>query len=168
MMRGFCSSPPWQAGDIGAERNSSALARLIQVGQFVYGDRHWRWNHIFVVTDDNGGTVEALGAGVVRSTVGDRTVINLGCPPGVDRLKVVEFAVSKVGTPYDFLDDVLLGFDCLPPHTELHTDGRRLICSELGCEALIAGGWESPRKPALTKPGDLIDALTSAPERIHA
>ena len=153
----------WERGDIGAERNGSFLARLIQFGQLLYGDRNWRWNHIFVVTDSAGSTVEAVGKGVCRGTVAGRDVVKLRFPEGVDREKVAAFAESKLGVKYDYWDDVLLGVDCLPPKTQFHTaDGDRLICSELGAEALAAGGWVSPKLPALTKPGDLVDELGTA------
>lgn len=153
----------WAPGDIGAERNNSKLARLIQAGQLLWGDRNWHWNHIFVVTDSDGGTIEAAGRGVVRSNVGNRDVIKLRFPDGVERSKVVAFATSKLGTPYDYWADVVLGIDCLF-HTRLRGESqRRLICSELGALALRAGGWTPPIPTWLIKPGDLVDELGTDP-----
>ncbi len=150
----------WRPGDLGAETNSSFVARLIQFGQVLHGNRHWHWNHIFVVTTAAGDTVEAMGRGVARGRVGDRKVLNLGCPPGVDRQKVVAFAESKVGVLYNYLGVVLLGIDALF-HTRFHTKARGpLFCSELGAEALAAGGWTSSKSAALEYPADLVDALS--------
>ena len=151
----------WRAGDIGATRGSGFAARLIRFGQRLHGDRYYRWNHIFVVVDDQGGTVEAGGHGVERSNVSKHPeTLNLGCPAGVDRARVAGLAVSKLGVEYGYLDVVLLGIDCLTG-AELHLRrGDSLICSQLGALALIAGGWHSPLPPALTMPADLVAALT--------
>lgn len=151
----------WRAGDIGATTGSAFVSRLIQTGQRLHGDPFYEWNHIFVVVDSDGGTVEALGRGVARSNVaGHGETLNLGCPDGVDRAKVVEFAVSKLGTEYGYFDDVLLGVDCLT-RARLCWRGDSLICSELGALALMAGGWRSPLPAALTMPADLVAALSA-------
>ena len=149
----------WRPGDIGVERNGSFLARLIQTGQRLNGDTHWVWNHAFVVVDDKGATIEAQAAGVVRGSVGTRDVLNLGCPAGVDRLEVVSYAKSRLGTPYDFWDDVVLGVNCLFGTKFRGADNHRLICSELAALALRAGGWVPPMPTWLIKPADLADEL---------
>lgn len=149
----------WHPGDIGVERNGSFLARLIQTGQRVAGNIHWVWNHAFVVVDDQGNTIEAQGQGVVRGNVTGRDVINLGRPAGVDRKKVVGFALSKLGTPYDFLDDVVLGVNCLLGTHWRGAERDRLICSELAALALQAGGWTPPIPTWLIKPADLADEM---------
>lgn len=153
----------WRAGDIGAETNGSRLARLIQLGQRLRRSPSWRWNHIFVVVDDQGGTIEAQGSGVVRSSVGTRTVINLGCPAGVDRLEVVAAARRELGVKYNYLGVILLGVDCVFG-TNLHWHSQRVrFCSELAVTALKAGGWRSPRYASETKPADLVDELGTVP-----
>lgn len=150
----------WLPGDIGATTGPAAVSRLIQMGQRLHGDRFYKWNHIFVVVDSTGGTVEALGHGVARSSLMDHgQVLHLGCPAGVDRARVVEFALSKLGVEYGYLDDVLLGVDCLT-RARLCWRGDSLICSELGALALEAGGWRSPLPAALTMPADLVAALS--------
>lgn len=145
----------WLPGDIGAVSGSAFLSRTIQLGQRLHGDAYWRWNHIFVVVDSDGGTVEAAANGVVRSNVANHgTTLNLGCPTGVDRAKVTEYAVSQLGVEYGYLDVALMGVDCLT-HARLHWRGDSLICSELGALALAAGGWTLPEPAALVMPADL-------------
>lgn len=147
----------WQAGDIGAADGTALVSRLIQFGQYIHGDPFWRWNHIFIVTDSLGNTIEATGRGVTRSNVSEhKNTVNLGCP--ADRSKVVEFAESQVGIEYGYLNDVLLGMDCLLGW-KWSWRGDSLICSELGALALEAGGWTSPIAPSLTMPADLVREL---------
>lgn len=150
----------WRAGDVGATTGKAFTSKLIQTGQRWHGDQFWKWNHIFVVVDDDGNTVEALGRGVARGHVSDHgETLNLGCPAGVDRLKVCAFAVAHLRIEYGYTDVCLLGFDCLT-HSRLCWRGDSLICSELGALALIAGGWKSPLAAALTMPADLVAGLT--------
>lgn len=150
----------WRAGDIGAASGKAVVSRLIQTGQRWRGDQYWKWNHIFVVVDKAGNTVEATGSGVARGHV-DRSdqTLNLGCPAGVDRFKVAAYAMAQLGIEYGYLDVALLGFDCLT-HARLCWRGDSLICSELGALALKAGGWVCPLPAALTMPADLVAGLT--------
>ncbi len=147
----------WLPGDIGATTGTAFLSRLIQFGQHLHGDAYWKWNHIFVVVGPNGETVEALGKGVVRSNVANHgEQLNVGCPEGVDRTKVCEYALSRLGTEYGYFDDFLLGVDCLA-HAHFAWRGDSLICSELGALSLVAGGWKGLRQPPeRTMPGDLV------------
>lgn len=148
----------WRAGDIGAASGIAFTDRLIQFGQLLRRDRFWQWNHIFIVVDDNGGTIEAGGNGVARGHVADHpTSLNLGNP--VDRLLTIGFVTRKLGVPYGYLDVVLLGIDCLFG-SRLHWRlGKAVICSELASQALIAAGWKSPQAPSLMKPADVVAAL---------
>lgn len=147
----------WEPGDIGVTTGTATISRLIQTGQRIHGDAFWKWNHAFVVVDEAGNTVEALGRGVVCSNVANHgEQLNLGCPAGVDRLKVVEFALSKIGDDYSYTGDVCMGVDCLL-RTKLHVHSQHSeFCSELAAEALEAGGWVSPTLPALTMPSTLV------------
>jgi hypothetical protein len=149
----------WAPGDIVAETNSSFLARLIQLGQWLWGNRNWRQNHILIVVNAQGGTIEAQAAGVVRSTVGTRKLTKLRFPDGVERDKVVAYAEYRLGTPYDYWDDVALGIDCVFRTHFRDTDSKKLICSELGALALSAGGWRHHLPTWQYKPGDLADEL---------
>lgn len=153
----------YQPGDIGLCKGTGWEDRLIEAGEHLHGDGRWSiYSHAFIVTGADGPTVEAQAAGVVRSTVASHgPAVKIFSPPaGVDRSKVVEFGVSRLGDTYDYLDDVLLGVDCL-----LHTRLRQRrpgtwICSELASAALTAGGWRSPLPAALTMPADLARLLT--------
>lgn len=150
----------WQAGDIGASTGTAFVNRLIQTGQKLKGDPGYRWNHIFVVVSDQGDTIEARAKGVVSFNLAHHAgpLLNLGCPEGVDRQKVVEAAHGYLGTEYGYFDDFLLGLDCLT-HLKLSWRGDTLICSELGNLCLRAGGWKTDLVPSLTMPADLVDAL---------
>lgn len=149
--------PIWSPGDIGVTTGEGAISRLIQTGQRIHGDAFWKWNHAFIVVDWEGNTVEALGRGVVCSNVSEHgKQMNIGCPPGVDRDKVIEFALSKIGDKYSYTGDVYMGIDCLL-HTKFHTHSKHSeFCSELAAEALKAGGWQPPTIPALTRPSTLV------------
>lgn len=152
----------YQPGDIGLCKGTGLLDRLIEVGERIHGDGPWSvYSHAFVIVSADGGTVEAQGAGVIRSTVASHgtAVTVFACPPGVDRATVVGFAEAQLGDSYGYLDDALLGVDCLL-RTQLHEHtGRAWICSELAAAALEAGGWVSPLPPALTMPADLARLL---------
>lgn len=133
---------------------------MIQVGQRIHGCPEWQWNHIFIVVSDKGDTIEARANGVVAYSLDKHheKLLNLGCPPGVDRNKVVEAAHGYLGTEYGFFDDFLLGIDCLT-RLKLSWRGDTLICSELGNLCLRAGGWHTSLVPSLTMPGDLVEEM---------
>src|SRR5260370_272772 len=87
----------WQRGDIGATTGPDFVSRLIQTGQRIHGDAYWKWNHIFIVIDDAGNTVEALANGVCKSNVANhKEQFNLGCPLETDRERVANYATSKL------------------------------------------------------------------------
>lgn len=157
----------YRPGDVGVCHGAGALDRLIDAGEWLHGaGRLSRWSHSFVVTDADGGTIEAEGAGVVRAHVGDHPDrLILACPPGVDRAKVVAFAVSQLGDRYNYGQDIWLGLDCL-----LHTgfadpDKGTWICSELVSAALCAGNWKPAIPPRMTFPSDLPRLLTPVSEK---
>lgn len=149
-----------QPGDIGVTTGSTLTDRVIQLGQHLHGDgAASKWNHAFVIVDNDGGTIEAQAAGVVRSEVSRHPHhVLFECPAGVNRAEVVKFAIQQLGTEYDWIDIVALGIDCLL-HTKLHEHTDAWICSELAAAALIAGGWKPPLQPALTMPADLFSEL---------
>jgi hypothetical protein len=149
----------WTPGDIGVTTGPDFVSRLIQFGQHIHGDAYWKWNHAFIVVDSQGGTIEAQGAGVVHSNVSTHgEMLNLGCPDGVDRLKVVGYAVSRVKTKYSYPDVVLMGIDCLT-HARLSWGGG-VICSQLAAECLMEGGWQGLKQDAAdTMPADLVDQM---------
>lgn len=145
-------------GDLGCSSGRSLIDRAIQFGQRCAGapPGEARWNHAFVIVDTDGTTVEASARGVIRGQVeehGDRLIVP--APEGVERHKVVNFAMKQVGLPYDFVEICLLGIDCLHRTWNLHRHSRAWICSELAAASWIAGGWASPRCPAMTYPWDI-------------
>lgn len=157
-------------GTIGVSHSPGVLGRLIRTGEWLHGDgRHAsRWNHAYVIVNENGDTIEAGSKGVVNNNVTehpDRLII--GSPPGVDRAKVVEYAYSHLGVEYGYGTDVLLGFDCITRlKLHLHTDS--LICSQLAALCLEFGGWALPEEASLIMPSTLVlaaAAWTDGPTR---
>jgi len=151
----------YRPGDIGLCRGTAPMDRLIEAGEWLHGaGRDAVFTHAFVVVNPEGRTIEAQARGVVRATVASHgpAVTIFACPPGVDPAKVVAYAESQLGVEYGYLDDVLLGVDCVM-HTKFHEHGDSLICSELAALALHAGGWTLPKPAALMMPSDLAAGL---------
>jgi hypothetical protein len=146
-----------QAGDIGLCHGTGLLDRTIEFGEKLRGAGSYsQWSHAFVVVSNGGDTIEARSRGVVRSTVGShgKALRIFDCPAGVDRDAVVAKAVESLGIEYGYLQDVLLGIDCLT-HWKLHVRGDALFCSELAAICLQAGGWKCPMPPSLVMPSTL-------------
>jgi len=146
-------------GDVGLCRGTAILDRLIETGESIHGaGRGSRFSHAFVIVTPEGGTVEAQAKGVVRATVASHgpAVTILGAPAGLARPAVVDYAISRLGTAYNFLDDGLLGVDCLLG-TTWHSHSKAVICSELAALAWQAGGWALPRPAAEIMPSTIYD-----------
>jgi len=151
----------YRPGDIGLCRGTGLLDGLIHLGERLHGaGRDAVFTHAFIVATADGGTVEAQARGVVRATVASHgpAVTIFPCPAAVDRSKVVAYAEGKLGVEYGYLDDMLLGVDCLL-HTRFHDRGDSLICSELAALALHDGGWRLPMPASLMMPSDVAAAL---------
>lgn len=79
------------------------------------GTRSWA-DHAFIVVDDRGGIVEAMPGGVRKGHIteysGRRTAV---CTEGTaaQRDRVVWAALGMVGIPYDDLDLVDIGLECV-------------------------------------------------------
>lgn len=152
-------------GSIGVCHGTSVLDRLIEVGEFIHGDgKQSKDSHVFIVTDTSGGLVQAVERGVSKGNLSQypNHVEVFPCPAGVDGEKVAAFALGEVGDSYDFYELALMGVDCLL-HTKFHVHTKAWICSELAAAALVAGGWVSPKIPALMMPADIGNALRGRP-----
>jgi hypothetical protein len=94
-------------------------------------------DHAVIVTDDVGGIVEAMPSGVRRGHLaeyaGRRTAV---CTEGAlsQREQVAAAAVGMVGTPYDDLDLVDIGLECIGINwgwlQQLVEKQHSLICSQ--------------------------------------
>lgn len=159
---GLAEASVFVPGDVGLCKGTAILDRLIELGERLHGaGKGSVYSHAFVIVTPEGGTIEAQAAGVVRATVASHgpDVTILSAPEGVDRAGVVAYATGRLGTPYNFLDDALLGVDCLLG-TTWHSHSKSLICSELAALSWQAGGWPLERPAAEIMPSDLFD-LTS-------
>lgn len=167
------AEPRYEPGSIFLAHSDSFLGALIRTGewlrehvwQVLHHSRRragaWEWNHAGVIVSAEGGTIEALGAGVVRSDmhVHDDAVVCLP-PVGVDPTKVVAFAERQLGRPYGWIEVVLMGVDCvLGTGFRLRASHRSWICSELAAAALEAGGFALSRPVDLTMPFDLAEEV---------
>lgn len=154
----------WLPGDLGAAHGTAFTDRLIQTGQRIHGDAFWKWNHVFVVVDDSGGTIEAGGHGLAPGNVINHpSALRLPVPTGVCRNDVVKYAQAKLalGVKYGYVDVVLMGVDCLT-HARLSW-GSNMICSQFGAECWIAGGFAGwSLDPADMMPADVVAQATKS------
>ena len=151
-------------GDIMLAHSRGIGGWMIKTGEALRdGPKAAKWTHAGLVVGNQGETIEAQSAGVVRANLADhKTFIVIPCPPGVARIKVLDAVLGMVGWKYSWLDLILMGVDCLfntKLHTSKHT-GNQVICSELVALCLVAGGWKSPKSPYAMMPSDLDKALT--------
>jgi hypothetical protein len=147
-----------QAGDIALVHNSGIVDDLIR-----WGTRS-RYNHVRLIVDDKGNTVEALAHGAQRGHVrpGDLVV----SPPmlAIQRHRIPSIATHLLGTPYGFLDVAALGLAqfgiTLPSVKRRIARPDRLFCSQLVDYAWSLAGYHAftdGRTPQDVSPGDLAD-----------
>jgi hypothetical protein len=100
------------------------------------GTHSWA-DHAFIVVDDVGGIVEAMPGGVRKASITEysgRRMQIFTEGTAAQRDKVVWAALGMIGRPYDDLDLVDIGLECLGLHPKLLTQwvARRhsVICSQ--------------------------------------
>ena len=130
------------------------MGRLIRFGEALRFKRGSQWNHEFIVsdkTDDRGVflVIQATLSGVTEDTpidqMGDYETV--GCPRGVNRARVLQFAQAQVGIEYGILTILAIALDILSWNWVPSFRGARKqswICSALANEALRFGGWLHP------------------------
>lgn len=134
-------------GDIGLTRIEGALGVAVKWGQAMVDGYLSNWTHAFVVLD-NGEIAEAQPGGVRVITLDeyrDREVIYSQFELSeAERLDIVRFARSKVGTPYSFLEYlylVLNKFKRTPAWlVRLIEDENHLICSQFAALCYLKAG----------------------------
>jgi uncharacterized protein YycO len=126
---------------------------------------HSRANHTFVVAD-NGTVISADPEGVRRAYVTDYpTALYSNVALTADqRLRIVTWAEQRIGRPYSYLDDFLVGaeysFRFRWPEIIRHYMDRdsEYMCSQLCAAAWAAGGLRPIAKdPCETSPADWYD-----------
>jgi len=150
-------------GDYGVVKTSGIVGFLIRLVTVS------RWNHAFVCVAD-GVIVEArpLGATLSKASRYPRAAYNQHESLTDDQRKeIVDFAVKAVGTPYGFIDILVIFLRIFGlrfgSKTRLMTwlgnrDG--LICSELVARAYESAGFKLINEPSyIVTPGDLAERL---------
>ena len=127
------------------------MGRLIRLGEWL----KWReshYNHVFVVvstgvTAENIWVVEATLKGVKLTLLSDLLAsgaeIDIFRPPvECNSLKVAEFALAQLGSPYGLLSILCITLDITTPDWFIAFRRKKTwICSALASEALRYGGW---------------------------
>lgn len=154
-------------GDIGLVCSSTTLGTFVRFAQTLVGD--WTaYSHAFIVLQD-GYIIEALprGAAITRIDQYDpRSLVfsNFHLTEG-QRSRIVEEAIRLEGTPYSFLDYLLIGlthagkrFNITPKWLRrLVYNSGKMMCSQLCAEAYSRAGLHlsESKEPHLLTPGDL-------------
>jgi hypothetical protein len=154
---------PFVPGDffVVCDWNEDWLGRLIRAGSRVrYGNTdHARWSHSGMIVGADGSIVEAESAGIQLNNISkyqDADVYVVHTKASVEQAKLAcAYAAEQVGTSYDVLDFVGLGFQCaFLTRFAIHRDGA-FICSELvaRCTEKYIVGY--PRGADSMMPADL-------------
>lgn len=155
-------------GDVGLVSISGAVGKLIRIGQWLNGDGFRNYEHVFVYVGQ-GSIVEAEPGGAVLVPMHYDNVLWFRCPDQF-RGAVTNAAIKQRGVPYSILDYFALAA------VRLHLPSKRLrryvadsgheICSQLGDNAAMLGGWhwfDDGRLPQDVTPGDVTRlALTQS------
>ena len=148
-------------GDYGVVSSNGFLAKLIRLGTIS------RWNHAFIYVGDN-QIVEANPTGVAISPLANypKVAWNMHEELSDDqRTKIVDYAKSTVGRPYNFgIIAVLalraIGIKIFPKKaTDYLAKHEGYICSELVAEAYENAGFPICPAVDLCNPGDLAERL---------
>ena len=150
MQARFEHVPPGQTdpdplpGDFILTHGGEFWSRVIHFGQglrFVGKDQPYTyWNHTALIVSADGGLVEALGAGVHRTTLDayratQYTVVHVEASQE-DRREMVAFAEHWIGARYDWATIVSIGLSLLTGAKLSFGFAGQLICSGLVARAL--------------------------------
>ena len=151
-------SGPYLPGDVALVHESGFVETAIQ-----FGTRS-RYNHVRLIVDTKGHTVEAKPQGAARGRVQPGDVVARPPLSAEQRWRISDIAASLVGTPYGFLDVAALGLAqfgvTLPSVTRRVARPDRLFCSQLCDLAWSLAGFQAfadGRVPQDVSPGDLAD-----------
>lgn len=134
------------------------------VGQLVADFDNARYCHARLITDTDGGTVEADVKGAIRGNVRDGDVIIEAPLSDTQRAHIAEAATGLLGTPYGFLDIAALAASKLGlpvPYLKQRIERPdRLFCSQLVDIVWQSVGYTAftdGRTPQDVTPGDIAD-----------
>ena len=171
----------YNPGDFILTHGTAMYSHLIRIGEYLrYRNKRWcRYNHAAMIVSPTGDLVEALGNGVVRSNItkyeynGDLHHMSCGCengrqnyqvidissvaPTSADRERIVRFALSCVGQPYDWTDILSVSLSLLTgAKLSIETEGH-MICSGLVARSLERSMAIFPRSAQHMMPADLAE-----------
>lgn len=147
-------------GQYGCVRTHGLNAWLIRVGT------RSKYNHVFLVVDDQGSIIEADPGGARRSTInayaGDAVLYSTDQLTAAQKDRVVAKATVLLGTGYGWLDIARLSLRSLGLQwawlTRAADNEKTMICSQLVAACGEAAGldWDCGREaPAAVTPADL-------------
>lgn len=152
----------YRPGDIALVRNRGIVDLLIR-----WGTRS-RYNHVRLITDADGSTVEALAKGASRGHVQPGDVVVRPPLTVAEAAKIPHLASWLLGTHYGFLDVAALGLAqfgiTLPSVKRRIARPDRLFCSQLVDYVWTEAGFHAfndGREPQDVSPGDLADLAFS-------
>ena len=156
-----------QIGDIALAHSKGPFAVLIRFGQWLRPS--WRpyryWNHAAIVTNiAPDGSIRCTQMGRRCNTVDLKDVARGGhvvvrpAPPGIDRIKAVDYALRQVGVKYSVAAIFSIALSLLTPKAvafDFRRNGDALICSALVARCWEHGGWNCPTDPFQITPAEL-------------
>lgn len=123
-----------------------------------------RYCHIRLVTDEDGGTIEADFKGAIKGHVQDGDVIVTAPLSDEQRAAILAAAEQLLGTPYGFADIAALALSKLgvklPFLSKRLARPDRLFCSQLVdivWQAVGFHAFDDGRPPQSVTPGDIAD-----------
>jgi hypothetical protein len=153
-----------RVGDIGLTQVRGEVGALIRLGQKLNGNGNSKFEHAFMVVNDDPLTIieaQPGGARFAPLRYDPSKTIYLRCP---DRLRdpVASAAQVYLGVPYSFLDYAALAAHRwhipTPGLKRFVGDTGHMICSQLVDQAAADGGWrlfDDQRWPGFVTPGAL-------------
>jgi hypothetical protein len=157
------ATPDPLPGDFILTHGGELFSRLIHIGQGLrYGGTDAAftyWNHTALIVSEDGALVEALGAGVHRTTLAayantQYTVVNIEASPA-DRAQMVAFADHWVGAKYDWATIASIGVSLLTGAKLSFGFAGQLICSGLVARALERTSVIFEEEPSHVMPAGL-------------
>jgi len=160
-----------QAGDMVLAHSKGPFAILIRFGQWLRPS--WRsqkyWNHCAIVTGiQNTGQVWVTQMGRRCEVVkledvapGGKILIRK-MPASLDRIKVVDYAMSQIGVRYSVAAIFSIALSLLTPRFvrfDFRRHGDALICSALVARSYEHGGWRCPTDPFQITPAEMAQAI---------
>ena len=155
--------PDPSPGDFILTHGGEIFSRLIQIGQglrYLGPDQPFTyWNHTALVVTAEGALVEALGAGVRKTTLASYvetqyTVVHINASDE-DRAEMVAFAEHWVGAAYDWAKIVSIGISLLTGAKFSFGFAGQLICSGLVARALERTNTIFEEEPSHVMPAGL-------------